>query len=117
MNYIFEKTTITKAINIGISGCGDTSIKIGTLFCTNKLLPKINFASLTTIDEPLLSDEDLETLLVDMEAKYFKEISSKYTKNIYIFKVVSDYLDMITPNESFIEELIENSFDKWKEYI
>ena len=117
LDYIYKNYEIEKAINIGIAGCSDSSIKIGTLFCTNRLLPNINFASITTVDEALESDEELETILVDMEAKYFKEISSKYCKNIYIFKVVSDYLDINIPKKSFVIQLIQDSLEKWKKYL
>lgn len=110
--FIFEK-----AINYGIAGCCDGSVKIGTLFCTNKLLPNINFGSITTVDTPLEDDEGLESLLVDMEAKYFKDEISKICKNIFIFKVVSDYLDTTIPKKSFVIELTKNCFDKWKLYI
>lgn len=117
LNFIFENYKIKKAFNIGIAGCSDSSIKIGTLFCTNRLLFNINFASITTVDEPLDSDENLETLLVDMEAKYFNEICSKNIKDIYIFKIVSDHLDLEIPKKSFVIELIKNSLEKWKTFL
>jgi len=117
LQFIYENYNIEKAINLGIAGCCDSSIKIGTLFCTNRLLPNINFAPITSVEKPLDSDEDLETLLVDMEAKYFLEISKNYCKDIYVFKVVSDYLDIKIPQKSFVIKLIENSKDKWKKYL
>lgn len=117
LNYCFENFQINKAINIGIAGCCDSSIRIGTLFCTNRLLKNINFASITCVDEPLSCDENLETLLVDMESAYFKEIVSKYIDDIYIFKVVSDYLDTTIPKKSFVIDLIQKSFNDWKKYI
>jgi len=117
LNFIYENFEIKKAINIGIAGCSDGSVKIGTLFCTNKLLFGINFASITTVDTPLETDENLETLLVDMEAKYFEQISKKYCDDIYTFKGVSDYLEIKIPEESFVIDLIQNSLDKWKKYL
>lgn len=117
LEYVFENYNITKAINVGIVGCCDESIKIGTLFCTNKLLPNVNFASITTVDEPLESDENLQTLLVDMESSHFKETCLKYIKDVYVFKVVSDYLDVTIPKKSFVIELIQNSFKSWRKYI
>lgn len=117
LKFIYNNYKIEKAINIGIAGCGDGKIKVGTLFCTNRLLPNINFAPITTVDKPLESDENLETLLVDMEAKYFLEISKEYCKNNYCFKVVSDHLDIEIPKKSFVIELIQNSLEKWKKYL
>ena len=117
LTFVFENYQIAKAINVGIAGCCDNSIKVGTLFCTNRLLPNINFAPITTVDTPLDSDEHLETLLVDMESVYFKEICLKYIKDIYVFKVVSDYLDITIPKKSFVIELIQNSFKSWEKYI
>ncbi len=70
LEFVFKNYAVKKAINIGIAGCCDSSIKIGTPFCTNRLLPNINFAPITSVDKPLDSDENLQTLLVDMEAKY-----------------------------------------------
>ncbi len=117
LEYIYENFEIEKAINIGIAGCSDSSVKVGTLFCTNRLLPNINFAPITTVDEPLESDENLETLLVDMEAKYFLELSKKYCNNIYTFKVVSDHLDIEIPKKAFVIELIQKSLPLWKKYL
>lgn len=117
LNDIFEKFTFEKAINLGIAGCCESSVKIGTLFCTNRLLKNINFALVTTVDEPLDSDENLETLLVDMEASYFKEVASKNCSEIYIFKIVSDYLDTQIPKKSFVIELIKNIFPKIESYL
>jgi len=117
LEFVYNNYNISKVINLGIAGCIDSSIKIGTLFCTNRLVQNINFAPITTVDKPLDDDENLETLLVDMEAKYFLDISKKYCKDIYCFKIVSDYLDTKIPKKSFVIELIEKSKDKWKKYL
>lgn len=117
LDFVFSSFHIEHAINLGIAGCGDTSIKIGTLFCTNKIFPNINFAPITTVDEPLECDEDLETLLVDMEAKYFLEVSQQHTKNITILKVVSDHLDTHIPNKAFVIELVKKSLLQWKHLL
>lgn len=117
LEYVLSQFDIEKAINIGVAGCSDSSIKIGTLFCTNRLLPNINFASITTVDEPLNSDENLETLLVDMESKYFLQACKEKSKKIYVFKVVSDHLDTQIPKKSFVIELIRNSFKLWEPFL
>jgi len=117
LEFIFKNFHIEKAINLGIAGCSDGSIKTGTLFCTNKLLPNINFAPVTSLGKPLENDENLQTILVDMEAKYFLETSKKYCDNIFIFKVVSDYLETTIPKKSFVIKIIANSLKSWKKYL
>lgn len=117
LEFIYQNYEIEKAINIGIAGCSDAKIKVGTLFCTNRLLPNINFAPITTVDEPLESDENLETLLVDMEVKYFLEKSKEHCKDNYCFKVVSDHLDIEIPKKAFVIELIQKSLPLWKKYL
>ncbi len=117
LDFIYKNYDIKKAINIGIAGCSDSSIKIGTFFCVNRLLPNINFAPITTVDKALESDEELESILVDMEAKYFLEKSKEHTKDVYSFKVVSDYLDATISKKSFVIELIEKNKGKWKLFL
>lgn len=117
LNFIFENFEISKAINIGIAGCKDKNIDIGTLFCTNQKLKGIANTSLTTVDEPLNDINKLKTTLVDMEASYFQEVCNKYCEKIYILKVVSDYLDTNIPKKSFIIELMQKSFKEWKKLL
>jgi len=117
LNFIFENFEINKAINIGVAGCSDSSVKIGTLLCTNRFMLGINLAPITTVDAPLQSDEDLDTLLVDMEAKYFLEVAKQHTQDVTVLKVVSDYLDIETPKEAFVTELIQNSLPKWESIL
>lgn len=108
---IFTKYTIDKAINIGIAGCKDRDIEIGSLFCTNHHLDFIETASLTTVDEPLDDDKDLNTNLVDMEAEHFISTCKEFLdiKDIYILKVVSDHLDTTIPKKEFVWKIIEKN--------
>lgn len=107
---IFSKYKFDKAINIGIAGCKEKSVDIGTFYDLS-FNPKL----LTTVDKPLDNKENLETLLVDMEAKYFRDMSNKYVtqNNIKVYKVVSDYLDKAIPKKSFVSMLIYDTLDKW----
>ena len=111
LQYIFMQYDITKAINIGIAGCNNKAINIGELFCTNHKLNNINHTKLITSNTPI-SNKDFttnqDTVLIDMEGKYFIDIASKHleNKNLYIFKIVSDYLDDTIPNKDFIKNLI-----------
>lgn len=117
---IFKTMKVTKAINIGIVGCGDESIKIGELFCTNHHLKDIKHKQLETVDTPVVKTKGmvLDTLY-DMEAKYFEDICSKYLekKDIFIFKVVSDYLDDTIPNKEFVKQLIKKNIKSLKVWI
>ena len=108
---IFGKYDIQKAINIGIAGCKDKSVDIGSIFCTNKQLDSIAHATITTVDLPLSSSENLKTTLVDMEANIFIDICQKFLHidDIYVLKIVSDYLDTTIPKKEFIWKIIEKN--------
>lgn len=117
LNHIFKNYTISKAFDLSIASCSDGSIALGTLFCTNKLIFGLNFANITTVEEELESDENLETLLVDKQATYFKDICKQNIDDFYILKIVSDYFDEDKPKDEKIFELINNSIKKWKNLI
>jgi len=120
LQYIFDNYTISKAINIGVSGCSDITMNIGELFCTNRELQDINTIGCKTVDTPQLPDSSVkENSLYDMEASYFLEIVKQYLdeKDIYIFKIVSDHLDSTIPKKDFIKKLIFNNFNKISKYV
>lgn len=117
LNYIFTNFQISKAFDLSIASCSDGSIELGTLFCTNKLIFGLNFANITTVEQELETDENLETLLVDKQASHFKDICKENIKDFYILKVVSDYFDNEEPKEEKIFELINNSILKWKNLL
>lgn len=110
---IFEKYKIKKAINMGIAGCKNSTIDIGSLFTCKQKLENIEYASLTTVDKPLSNREELQTTLVDMEADAFLHVSQQYLQNedIYILKVVSDYLDTTIPKKEFVWKIIEKNLN------
>jgi len=105
---IFLKYDITKAINIGIAGCNDTKVPIGSLYCTNHCLDEISYLPLVTKDEITTISFASEPTLYDMEAKYFESIvNNKLSKNvIFIFKIVSDYLSSEKLAKDFIKNII-----------
>jgi len=114
--FIYENFKISKTINIGIAGCKDKSIKLGSLFCVNQEVNDIPRTTITTVDMPLDDSSLLETTLVDMEADSFLEVSQKYLpqKDIYVFKVVSDYLSKSIPDKSFVYNSMKKSIAKWE---
>jgi hypothetical protein len=109
---------ITKAINIGIAGCSEHSVKIGELFVTNRSLDDINYMKLTTVLKPKINLATSNTLY-DMEGNFFEDISLQYLnkKNIYIFKVVSDHLDDTILNKEFVKQLIKQNLKSIKKWI
>jgi len=119
LEYLFENYTISKALNIGIAGCSDTTIKIGELFCTNRELEDINTMKCETVDTPQLPSSLIPNTLYDMEASYFLEVVKKYLdkNDIYIFKIVSDHLDSTIPKKDFVKKLINDKFTQISKYL
>ncbi len=102
---ILKRFGIEKAVNIGIAGCKDKKIEIGSLFCINHKLDDIDTTDITSVSKSLDDKNELDTTLVDMESFSFLEICKKSlgAENIYIFKVVSDYLDTTIPEKSLLK--------------
>lgn len=117
LDYIFKNYSISKAFDLSIASCSDGSIALGTLFCTNRFIGGLNFANVTTVEKPLETDENLETLLVDKQAMFFSLICKENIKDFYILKIVSDYFDETELTNEKIFELINNSISKWKNLI
>jgi purine-nucleoside phosphorylase len=119
LEMVFSKYKFEKAINIGICGCKEKEINIGSVFSVDNNIEGIMSSSLTTVDEPLDDRSKLDTLLVDMEAEHFKNEALKYVnkEHIYIIKVVSDHLDKAIPKKSFVNMLINDSIEKWSKII
>ncbi len=116
---IFERYKIKRAINIGIAGCREKSIEIGSIFCTNHKLSDMDFLALSSHDKPVDDESGLVTTLVDMEAESFLKICKKEMEdeNIFVFKVVSDYLSATIPKKEFVESLIGKSIKRWERYV
>ncbi|SFO89734.1 hypothetical protein [Hydrogenimonas thermophila] len=117
---VFEKYKISKALNIGIAGCNDKRFPIGSLFCTNHHLPGIDNLPLKTVDTPKVNQNEYHpSTLYDMEGIYFLDVAKSYLneKDIFIFKVVSDYLDDTIPPKDFVKKLIQNSISSWEKWI
>jgi len=119
LNLVYKKYNIKKAINIGVAGCCDKYIKIGQLFCTTNNNKNIQYMNLKTVDTPQISNDINISCLYDMEAKYFEEISLRYVdiNNIYIYKIVSDYLNTVILHKEFVKELIKQNIGKINQLI
>ncbi len=116
---VFGQYKFNKAINIGIAGCKDRTIEIGSVYCTNHRLGDIDFLTLSSHNEAVGDAKELDTTLVDMEAESFLKICKKHidSENTFVFKVVSDYLNAEIPKKEFVEKLIKNSITKWEKYV
>jgi len=116
LDYIFNNYTITKAFNIGIAGCNNSKIPIGNLYSTNKKLQDIETLPLVTLDEIVTNSDLEETTLYDMEAEYFYHITQKYldTKEIFIFKIVSDHLSSKILEKDIIKNMISKQRELFK---
>ena len=117
LTFTLQNFKINRSINLGIAGCVDESINIGSLFCTYGQIQGVKNATITCLDTPCVDKTQIKTTLVDMESKYFYDICKLDIKEIYIIKVVSDHLDATYPKKSFVIQLIQNTLKKWKHIL
>lgn len=108
-----------KIVNIGIAGVNHKSVEIGTLFCVNHKIG-IEMATLQTVSKPqTLGDSPNELTLFDMEGEHFWSVANKYfdPSKIFVFKIVSDYLDSKILEKSFVSALVKAKIHKVLENI
>jgi len=102
-------------VSVGIAGCTDVSIPVGTLFCTSHAHLPIPFATLSTYDVPVDEKNRPKTTLVDMEADAFVQ-SVPCGVEAYVFKVVSDHLNPVRPTKGQVGGWIGRSIGRWRGY-
>ena len=119
LEYVYNNFLITKSINIGIAGCNNRDIKIGELFCTNKKIDGLLTANLETVTVVQTKCDKKETQLYDMEAQYFENVSLEYLKenDIFIFKIVSDYLEDTIKSKDYVKSLIQKKLIIMETYL
>jgi nucleoside phosphorylase len=119
LSEIFKMYSFHKAINVGIAGCKEEHIAVGTLFCTTHTNTQMPYASLCTHDTPVEDKSILSATLVDMEAQYFMQLCQEYLpkEQIYCLKVVSDYCNRALPSKQFVTNLIQQNILKIKEIL
>jgi nucleoside phosphorylase len=112
----FSIYSIEKAFNIGIAGCNDTSISIGSFHSSTHDISKI---ALKTVNFPQNNSDEGELTMYDMEGEYFLNICKKFLteKDIYIFKVISDHLDDTILPKDTIKNMIHKNIKIIDEYI
>ena len=116
LDLAFQTYSIKKAFNVGIAGCNDTNIEVGSLHSSTHEIEKL---PLKTVDIPqIIDDTDIPTMY-DMEGSYFYDICKNYLnkESIHIFKVISDHLDDTILPKDTIKNMIQKNIKKIDEYI
>ena len=113
--YALAHYTPQVMVSVGIAGCAQASIPLGTLFCTSDSTLSVPYATLSTHDTPLGSGDTPETTLVDMEADAFLQ-SVPCGVEAYVFKVVSDHLCPVPPTKAQVGGWIGKSIGQWRMY-
>jgi len=131
-----ELSGVRCVINIGICGCADASIALGTVFLANKIeeagtgraffpdmLVRHPFleSALVTVERPVLDGPNplAGPVLYDMEAAGIFQAASCFVtadRQHYI-KVVSDHLDGGMLSKERIEELVEQAADAVLDFV
>jgi len=104
------------AINVGIAGCRDTTVSKGTLFCTTHEGLDIPFATCSSHQKAVEDALHVNTMLVDREAETFLQMLPKSIET-YVFKVVSDHLEVIIPSKADVGNWIGKSIKQWEKYV
>ncbi|MDR0762595.1 MAG: nucleoside phosphorylase [Campylobacteraceae bacterium] len=112
----FKLFSPCRVINIGMAGCSDKNIQTGSLFCATHKNLSIPYASLSSHKSAIISDEGINSCLVDQEGEAFLSSISKNVEK-YIFKVVSDHLDAAVPTKAKVNSLIQKTLPLWSIYV
>lgn len=114
---LYPPTKDAKIINIGIAGCSDESVaigtvfKIGTLYFNNSALDLNGGASCHSFNE--VQKDKFAGFLCDMEGFFIASEAVQYIdkENIKVYKVVSDHLkDATIPNKTQLNEWIQKVY-------
>ena len=119
LEYFLANFEVKKAFNIGIAAINSKKVEVGELFCTTHNLPHIKYAPLITSTAPVTTSTKKELTLYDMEGEiFFNILQKKLSKeDIYIFKVVSDYLENKILPKAFIKSLFIKRFKEIDYYL
>lgn len=119
LTYTFKTFEISRVFDLSTAFCCDTSIVIGTLFCTNRLIYGMNFATVTTLNRDFDEDEVAKTILLDKQEKYFRKFFDKnrIKVDMFTFKVVSKYYTEDDLDDSEIYKLLFSACKKIQRYV
>ncbi|MDR2099570.1 MAG: nucleoside phosphorylase [Campylobacteraceae bacterium] len=104
------------AINIGIAGCADKNVQIGSFFCATHKNLSVPYAPLSSHKSAVKSGEGITSLLADQEGEAFLENVPDNVEK-YIFKVVSDHLDARIPTKAEVSALLQKTLPLWSIYV
>lgn len=140
LTYLLSKTDISPEdllINIGICGCKDKTVALGSIFLCNKIIDndtkhtfypdiifKHNFNE-SSIETTSLLDNNPKKFsgnLIDMESSGIYEAASTFLQphQIFFIKIVSDHLNTSKITKDNISKLISNSSNKiieWTSFL
>jgi hypothetical protein len=103
------------AINIGIAGCKDKSVKIGSLFCATHKNTPMPYVLVSSCENPATDAQTIHSPLADQESETFLKVMPNGVEK-YVFKIVSDYLEPTIPSKAKVGELIQKSINLWSAY-
>lgn len=103
------------AINVGIAGCVDERIAKGALFCTTHEGLDIPFATCSSHSKAVEDGLHVKTTLVDREAQTFLQALPTSIET-YVFKIVSDHLEVSIPSKADVGNWIGKSIKQWEKY-
>lgn len=118
LSLIFKKYDITQAYNIGTAGCGDRTIKLYSLLCTNRDDLSMDYIPCETVINPQSLCTN-ERKLYDMEAEFFLQKCQDLVDEdkIYILKIVSDYCDDSVFKKEIVYNMVKKNINKIAEVI
>ena len=126
--YLLQKFPheIQKVLNIGICTSTQKSIMIGSLHQIRKIIDLTTTQSyhiaqsgeaITCVARALSSAKMVKTPLADMESVAVYLAAKRFSKDITILKIVSDYTDDNIPKSSTIQALFQAQEQALKEFL
>ena len=109
---------MTKACNIGIVGCNDVRVAIGTLFVFDPYEPP-SLPPIVSVQTPQSASDTPTTTLYDMECDAFVRTLRRCLPHtrLTVCKVVSDHLDDARPSKAFVKELMLQHYQTIREVL
>jgi len=131
-----ELEGVDRVVNVGICGCSDTSVALGTVFLANKIeeaatgrsffpdmLVRHSFteAALVTVERPKTdgAGEPEEPMLYDMEAAGIFQAAAEFVTadRLHFIKIISDHLEGGQFSKEWIEALVEEAADSVQGFV